>query len=112
MPTLDSPLQTLNMTREWSGLRAIMKPQRPSAQDDYNGWWHALRIVGFCMSFLNSCVNPIALYCTSGIFRKHFNRYLLCRGAPSHGPRGSVSLSTSRRLNSSRKTNVSMVHRT
>ncbi|KAG7312061.1 Neuropeptide CCHamide-1 receptor [Plutella xylostella] len=84
----------------------------PSAQDDYNGWWHALRIVGFCMSFLNSCVNPIALYCTSGIFRKHFNRYLLCRGAPSHGPRGSVSLSTSRRLNSSRKTNVSMVHRT
>ncbi|XP_013148164.1 PREDICTED: gastrin-releasing peptide receptor isoform X2 [Papilio polytes] len=46
----------------------------PTAQDDYNGWWHALRIVGFCLSFLNSCVNPIALYCTSGIFRKHFNR--------------------------------------
>ncbi|XP_013179811.1 PREDICTED: gastrin-releasing peptide receptor [Papilio xuthus] len=81
----------------------------PTAQDDYNGWWHALRIVGFCLSFLNSCVNPIALYCTSGIFRKHFNRYLLCRSGSTHGPRGSMSLSTSRRLHSSRKTNISMV---
>ncbi|CAK1587162.1 unnamed protein product [Parnassius mnemosyne] len=84
----------------------------PTAQDDYNGWWHALRIVGFCLSFLNSCVNPIALYCTSGIFRKHFNRYLLCRSPSTHGPRGSLSISTSRRLHSSRKTNISMVPRT
>ncbi|KAI5638491.1 7 transmembrane receptor (rhodopsin family) domain-containing protein [Phthorimaea operculella] len=84
----------------------------PTAEEDYNGWWHGLRIVGFCLSFLNSCVNPIALYCTSGIFRKHFNRYLLCRAASTHGPRGSMSLSTSRRLHSSRKTNISMVPRT
>ncbi|XP_047031924.1 neuropeptide CCHamide-1 receptor isoform X1 [Helicoverpa armigera] len=84
----------------------------PTAQGDYNGWWHALRIIGFCLSFLNSCVNPIALYCTSGIFRKHFNRYLLCRSSSTHGPRGSLSLSTSRRLHSSRKTNISMVNRT
>ncbi|XP_075980121.1 neuropeptide CCHamide-1 receptor-like [Anticarsia gemmatalis] len=84
----------------------------PTAQEDYNGWWHALRIIGFCLSFLNSCVNPIALYCTSGIFRKHFNRYLLCRSSSTHGPRGSLSLSTSRRLHSSRKTNISMVPRT
>ncbi|XP_028029274.1 neuropeptide CCHamide-1 receptor-like [Bombyx mandarina] len=84
----------------------------PTAENDYNGWWHGLRIVGFCLSFLNSCVNPIALYCTSGIFRKHFNRYLLCRGSSTRGARGSMSLSTSRRLHSSRKTNVSMVPRT
>nr|ALM88311.1 neuropeptide receptor A15 [Chilo suppressalis] len=84
----------------------------PSAEEDYNGWWHSLRIVGFCLSFLNSCVNPIALYCTSGIFRKHFNRYLLCRGGSSQGTRGSMSLSTSRRLTSSRKTNISMIPRT
>lgn len=31
------------------------------------------------LSFLNSCVNPVALYCVSGVFRAHFNRYLLCR---------------------------------
>ncbi|XP_030025314.1 neuropeptide CCHamide-1 receptor [Manduca sexta] len=84
----------------------------PTAQEDYNGWWHGLRIIGFCLSFLNSCVNPIALYCTSGIFRKHFNRYLLCRGTSTHGTRSSMSLSTSRRLHSSRKTNISMVPRT
>ncbi|GBP60326.1 Neuropeptide CCHamide-1 receptor [Eumeta japonica] len=84
----------------------------PTAEEEYNGWWHALRIIGFCLSFLNSCVNPIALYCTSGIFRKYFNRYLLCRRVPSHGTRSSLSLSTSRRLHSSRKTNISMVPRT
>ncbi|GLV34742.1 CCHamide-2 receptor [Carabus blaptoides fortunei] len=36
----------------------------PTAYDDYNDYWHALRIIGFCLSFLNSCVNPVALYCT------------------------------------------------
>lgn len=30
-------------------------------------------------SFLNSCVNPVALYCVSGVFRQHFNRYLCCQ---------------------------------
>ncbi|XP_050677209.1 neuropeptide CCHamide-1 receptor-like isoform X2 [Leptidea sinapis] len=84
----------------------------PTAEEDFNAWWSALRIVGFCLSFLNSCVNPVALYCTSGIFRKHFNRYLFCRSTPPHGTRSSMSLSTSRRLNSSRKTNVSMMPRT
>ncbi|TDG39986.1 hypothetical protein AWZ03_013591 [Drosophila navojoa] len=29
-------------------------------------------------NFLNSCVNPVALYCVSGVFRQHFNRYLCC----------------------------------
>lgn len=50
----------------------------PTSQQDFNGFWHAFRIIGFCLGFLNSCVNPIALYCISGTFRKHFNRHLFC----------------------------------
>ncbi|XP_049799818.1 neuropeptide CCHamide-1 receptor-like [Schistocerca nitens] len=55
-----------------------------SSVQEYNDWWHALRILGFCLSFANSCANPVALYCVSCTFRKHFDRYLLCwcrRGA-------------------------------
>lgn len=33
-------------------------------------------------SFLNSCVNPVALYCVSGVFRQHFHRYLCCKQIP------------------------------
>ncbi|XP_030375519.1 neuropeptide CCHamide-2 receptor [Scaptodrosophila lebanonensis] len=50
----------------------------PTAKDDFDHVWHIIRIVGFCTSFLNSCVNPVALYCVSGVFRQHFNRYLCC----------------------------------
>ncbi|XP_025836439.1 neuropeptide CCHamide-1 receptor [Agrilus planipennis] len=50
----------------------------PNSQNYYNAFWHYLRIVGFCLSYLNSCANPLALYWVSGTFRKHFNRYLLC----------------------------------
>ncbi|CAB3253203.1 unnamed protein product [Arctia plantaginis] len=56
----------------------------PTAKGDYNDFTHALRIVGFCLSFLNSCVNPVALYCVSGVFRQHFNRYLCCRRGTLH----------------------------
>ncbi|XP_055620881.1 neuropeptide CCHamide-1 receptor-like [Toxorhynchites rutilus septentrionalis] len=55
----------------------------PNSQEEYNQFWHVLRIVGFCFSFANSCANPVALYCVSGAFRKHFNRYLLCQGSSS-----------------------------
>ncbi|VEN36593.1 unnamed protein product [Callosobruchus maculatus] len=51
----------------------------PDSKEEYNDWWHALKIIGFCLSFLNSCVNPVALYCVSGVFRGHFNRYLCCK---------------------------------
>ncbi|XP_076661339.1 neuropeptide CCHamide-2 receptor-like [Halictus rubicundus] len=51
----------------------------PSSQSDYDDFWHAFRIIGFCLSFVNSCVNPIALYFVSGTFRKRFNEYLCCR---------------------------------
>ncbi|CAG9801164.1 unnamed protein product [Chironomus riparius] len=52
-----------------------------NAEEDYNDFWHILRMVGFCLSFANSCTNPVALYCVSDAFRKHFNRYLLCRSS-------------------------------
>jgi hypothetical protein len=51
----------------------------PNSHDSYNYFWHYFRIVGFCLSFVNSCINPIALYVISGCYRKHFNRILCCR---------------------------------
>ena len=50
----------------------------PNSNDNYNNYWHAVRIIGFCLSFMNSCINPIALYCVSGTFRKFYNQYLFC----------------------------------
>lgn len=41
----------------------------PHAQDDYDDFWHAFRIIAFCLSFINSCINPIAFYFISGTFR-------------------------------------------
>lgn len=48
----------------------------PRSMDEYNVFWHVLRIVGFCLCYSNSCINPIALYLVSGTFRKHFDRQL------------------------------------
>lgn len=57
----------------------------PTALDDFNEFWNAFRIIAFCLSFFNSCINPIALYFISGVFRKYFNRYLfVCFKAPRH----------------------------
>jgi bombesin receptor subtype-3 len=56
------------------------------SMNEYDDFWHALRIVGFCLSFLNSCINPIALYFVSGTFRKHFNRHLFCCCCPEELP--------------------------
>ncbi|XP_071439436.1 neuropeptide CCHamide-1 receptor-like [Hetaerina americana] len=61
----------------------------PYSQEVYDEFWHAFRIFGFCLSFINSCVNPIALYCVSRAFRKHYNRYLFCCCVPS-GQRRSI----------------------
>ncbi|KAK6169084.1 hypothetical protein SNE40_020205 [Patella caerulea] len=44
----------------------------------YNQFWHIFKILGFCLTFINSCVNPFALYFLSSQFRKYYNRYLLC----------------------------------
>lgn len=50
----------------------------PNMREDFNHFWNAFRFVGFCLGFINSCINPIALYCISGTFRKSFNRHLFC----------------------------------
>ncbi|KAG5331049.1 CCH2R protein, partial [Acromyrmex charruanus] len=50
----------------------------PTAMDDFNSYWNTFRIFGFCLSFINSCVNPIALYLISRTFRQKFNKYLCC----------------------------------
>jgi len=42
----------------------------PDSQHNYNHFWHFLRILGFCTSFTNSCLNPLTLYALSGTFRK------------------------------------------
>ena len=51
----------------------------PTSLDDYNYTWNIIRIVGFCLTFINSCINPIALYWISGTFRKYYNRHLFCK---------------------------------
>ncbi|XP_050523130.1 neuropeptide CCHamide-1 receptor-like [Daktulosphaira vitifoliae] len=48
----------------------------PRSTDEYNTFWHVLRMIGFCLYFSNSCINPIALYLVSGTFRKHFDKQL------------------------------------
>ncbi|XP_014662714.1 PREDICTED: neuromedin-B receptor-like [Priapulus caudatus] len=50
----------------------------PWSREQFNSGWQAFRIIGFCMSFINSCLNPVALYCLSKQFRKYYNRYLFC----------------------------------
>jgi len=37
---------------------------------EYNLFWHVFKLFGFCMTFINSCVNPLALYLLSKQFRK------------------------------------------
>ncbi|XP_023317590.1 neuropeptide CCHamide-1 receptor-like [Trichogramma pretiosum] len=92
----------------------------PNAESEYNAFWHSFRILGFCLAFMNSCINPIALYCVSGTFRKYFNRYLMCcccceslnrRGSISGSNRRgqSFSMTTSRRHTSSRRGQQSVI---
>jgi len=34
--------------------------------------------VSWCLIMTNSALNPVALFCTSSLFRKHLKRYLCC----------------------------------
>ncbi|KAL3206834.1 hypothetical protein MRX96_039880 [Rhipicephalus microplus] len=43
------------------------------------------RIMGYVMTFVNSCLNPIALYLVSGVFRNHFKHYLFCSRRAASG---------------------------
>ena len=44
----------------------------------YNAFWHYFKIFGFCLTFINSCINPFALYFFSSQFRKYYDMYLFC----------------------------------
>jgi hypothetical protein len=39
---------------------------------------HYTNLVSTCLLLLNSCLNPVALFCTSLAFRRQFKRYLTC----------------------------------
>ncbi|UYV79367.1 hypothetical protein LAZ67_17002339 [Cordylochernes scorpioides] len=54
----------------------------PTAEEDYGDFWHVFRLVGYVLVFANSCMNPVALYIVSGVFRNYFKRHLLCCCAP------------------------------
>ena len=41
-------------------------------------FWLLTKIVGFCMAFVNSSINPLALYFLSKQFQRYYNRYLCC----------------------------------
>jgi hypothetical protein len=35
-------------------------------------------LISTCFLLINSCLNPVALFCTSSAFRQHLKRYLTC----------------------------------
>ena len=43
-----------------------------STMKDYNKYWHIFRIIGFCMTFINSCINPLVLYFAITTFRERW----------------------------------------
>ena len=44
----------------------------------YNMFWHVFKILSFCLCYVNSCVNPLALYFLSKKFQAYYDRYLFC----------------------------------
>ncbi|XP_064611928.1 neuropeptide CCHamide-1 receptor-like [Liolophura sinensis] len=44
----------------------------------FNTFWHVFKITAYCFCFINSCVNPMALYFLSRQFRRLYNNYLFC----------------------------------
>lgn len=52
----------------------------PNALEHYSSFWHAWKILGYVLTFFNSCLNPIALYFISGVFRHQYQKYLCCCG--------------------------------
>ena len=45
---------------------------------EFNLFWYVFKMISFCLCFLNSCVNPLALYVLSEQFREYYNYYLCC----------------------------------
>ncbi|EQD79700.1 bombesin receptor subtype-3, partial [mine drainage metagenome] len=72
----------------------------PKANEHYNDFWHIWRILGFVLSFLNSCLNPIVLCCISGLFRSHFRRYIFACFPRKMAPRETSLMPGFRSINS------------
>lgn len=51
----------------------------PTAHQNYNDFWHLFKLFGYVLTFVNSCLNPIALYFVSGVFRSYFKAYICCQ---------------------------------
>lgn len=82
-----------------------------TAQANFNKFWYIVRAMGFCLSFSNSCINPIALYCISGNFRNRYNRYLFCcrrRGTRVNLVQGHLAMSRARSLTGRATDNFTM----
>lgn len=61
---------------------------------DYNTAFHVFKIVGFCLSFAYSSVNPVALYFVSDDFRQYFDHYLFgccCKSRRMKKRRGTMT---------------------
>ncbi|CRL08300.1 CLUMA_CG021248, isoform B, partial [Clunio marinus] len=70
------------------------------AESNYDLMWHYVRIIGFCLYFINSTLNPLALYFVSSLFRQHFHNYLCCQSnTVEHGVTFSRGQSTYKRSN-------------
>lgn len=63
----------------------------PNADENYTSFWHAWKILGYVLTFFNSCLNPIALYFISGVFRLQYQKYLFCCGKKKVAERNYLS---------------------
>lgn len=52
------------------------------AEFEYSTAWHFFKIVGFCLCFIYSSINPFALYFLNDEFRHYFRYYLFRRCNP------------------------------
>jgi hypothetical protein len=51
----------------------------PSIRDIILYWNYGMHnLILTCLLSMNSCLNPVALFCTSSPIRQHFKRYLTC----------------------------------
>jgi hypothetical protein len=48
-----------------------------NADDQFNKFQYSY-LISKCLLLINSCLNPVALICTSSLFRQHLKRYLTC----------------------------------
>ena len=80
----------------------------------YNMFWHVFKILSFCLCYVNSCVNPLALYVLSQKFHEYYVKYLFycCKRKATAASVVVVSESRQRRIFlESEGCNTRMTHR-